>query len=112
MAKTITVPADRGNPVVVQVNGKKYQYTAGATVSVPDEVASLLGNNSQQDVEYGRVPTAPLTPTKRNEDGSGIPVSVSDTGEMFADGEAAADTVLSKLTVNGHTLTKATKQEA
>ena len=54
MSKTITIPSDKGNPVVVVLNGKKYTYAAGATESVPDEVAALLESNSQEAVIYGR----------------------------------------------------------
>lgn len=43
--KTITVPSDWGNPVVVEINtGEKVVLTAGTTVSVPEEVASVIEN--------------------------------------------------------------------
>lgn len=54
MAKTVTIPSDQGNPVVVVLNGKKYIYTAGSTVSVPNEVAALLEANAGNAVIYGR----------------------------------------------------------
>lgn len=34
MSKSVTVPTNKGNPVVVYCNGKKYIYTAGETVTV------------------------------------------------------------------------------
>ena len=43
MAKTITIPAESGFPSIdVWVNGKKYSYPTGQSVSVPDEVAAVL----------------------------------------------------------------------
>ena len=45
MAKSVTVPTNKGNPVVVYCNGKKYIYTAGETATVPDEVAELFANS-------------------------------------------------------------------
>lgn len=42
--KTITIPANVMNPYVVDINGMKYSYAAGSTVSVPDEVAEAITN--------------------------------------------------------------------
>lgn len=43
--KTITVPSDWGNPVVVEINtGEKVVLEAGATIDVEDEVASIIEN--------------------------------------------------------------------
>ena len=53
MAKTITIPTNKGNPVLVSINGKKYKYTAGATVSVPNEVAALLADNQKNEPVTG-----------------------------------------------------------
>jgi hypothetical protein len=39
--KTVAIPTCR-NPFVVIVNHKKYTYTAGETVEVPDEVAEVI----------------------------------------------------------------------
>lgn len=41
--KTVTIPSDY-NPFEVQVAGVRYSYRAGETVSVPDEVASVIEN--------------------------------------------------------------------
>ena len=39
--KTITIPTDR-NPFIVVINNKVYQYRAGETIEVPDEVAEAI----------------------------------------------------------------------
>lgn len=59
MSKTITIPDDRGSRVYVTINGRDYVYTAGETVTVPDEVAALFENNEYQDVVQGRPVVAP-----------------------------------------------------
>ena len=100
MAKTITIPSDKGNPVVAVVNGRKYTYTAGATVSVPDEVAALFEANDDQNVIYGRRTVAPLDPQKRYDGVNGVPVSVGDDGALYADPVAA----VSGIYVDGHKL--------
>ena len=53
MAKTITIPTNKGNPVQVVINGKRYKYTAGASVSVPDEVAALFDDNKAMEPVTG-----------------------------------------------------------
>lgn len=53
MAKTITIPTNKGNPVQVVINGKRYKYTAGASVSVPDEVAALFDDNKANEPVIG-----------------------------------------------------------
>lgn len=104
MARTITIPSDKGNPVFVTLNGKKYTYTAGETVSVPDEVAALFDNNDNEAVIYGRRATAPLEAPERKGDSAGIPVTVDDDGNLYADVDAAAQAVLSEIYVDGHKL--------
>lgn len=42
---TITIPNDVANPFVVIVNGRRYEYEAGVTVEVPDEVAEIIANS-------------------------------------------------------------------
>lgn len=49
MAKTITIPADRGSRLFITVNGTEYAYAAGATVTVPDEVAEAIANMVAED---------------------------------------------------------------
>ena len=39
--KTVKIP-DNMNPYKVRVNGVLYEYPAGATVEVPDEVAKII----------------------------------------------------------------------
>lgn len=58
MSKSVTVPTNKGNPVVVYCNGKKYIYTAGETATVPDEVAELFANSKA---------TEPVTRTDTND---------------------------------------------
>ena len=53
MAKTITIPTNKGNPIQVVINGKRYKYTAGASESVPDEVAALFGDNQANEPVTG-----------------------------------------------------------
>lgn len=43
MAKTVKIP-EYMNPFVCEINGKRYSYEAGVTVSVPDEVAALISD--------------------------------------------------------------------
>lgn len=100
MSKTIQIPSDKGNPVFVTLNGKKYTYTAGETVSVPDEVAALFDNNDGENVIYGRRATAPLEAPKRKGDGGGIPILTDDEGNLYGDGGSSIDAIY----VEGHKL--------
>jgi len=83
MSKTITIPSDKGNPVVVVINGESYKYTAGETVTVPDKVAELLEANAH-NVIYGRAAAAPLG-GDLYDGGNGAPVKVAPNGRMFVD---------------------------
>ncbi len=100
MAKTITIPSDRGSRVSVRLNGTTYTYTAGEVVSVPDEVAALFESNDQQAVTYGRRATAPLEAPKRQAPGRGIPICADDNGNLFGDPGASVDAI----SVEGHKL--------
>ena len=104
MAKTIVIPNDKGNPVTVVLNGKKYVYTAGETVSVPDEVAALLEDNDSEAVVYGRRATAPLEAPKRKGSNVGVPVLTDDDGNLYADAEGVAAAALGEIYVEGHKL--------
>jgi len=53
MSKSVTVPTNKGNPVVVYCNGKKYVYTAGETATVPDEIAELFANSKATEPVTG-----------------------------------------------------------
>lgn len=49
MSKSITIPSDRGSRITVVINGVTYVYQAGATVTVPDEVAAAIANMLAMD---------------------------------------------------------------
>lgn len=67
MSKTVTIPMSP-SPYVVTINNTRYEYKAGATVSVPDEVAALIeANAGNAPVEYD--PTVRLV-TEIGEDAS------------------------------------------
>lgn len=93
MAKTITIPSNRGSRVSVKLNGVTYTYAAGETVSVPDEVAALFESNDEQAVTYGRRATAPLEAPKRLSGNGGIPIHVDDEGNLYGDPGAAIDAI-------------------
>lgn len=42
--KSVKIPDDRKPCFECSINGKRYKYPAGATVSVPDEVADVIAN--------------------------------------------------------------------
>lgn len=48
MSKTVTIPSNV-NWLEICLNGKRFNYQGGATVSVPDEVADLLSNNQKNE---------------------------------------------------------------
>ena len=109
MSKTIVIPSDKGNPVHVVLNGVRYTYTAGETVTVPDEVAALFEDNDGEKVIYGRHAVAPLTAPKRKGDNLGVPVMVDDQGHLYADAggveEIVEEVVDGMIYVEGHKLT-------
>jgi hypothetical protein len=49
MAKSIKIPDDRGSRITVWINGVEYVYAAGATVTVPDEVAAAIADMLAMD---------------------------------------------------------------
>ncbi len=104
MSKTVTIPSDKGNPVTVVINRRKYTYKAGTTVSVPDEVAALLEANDGNSVIYGRRATAPLEAPVRKGSNAGVPVNVDDNGGLYANAEDIAATALEAIYVEGHKL--------
>lgn len=98
MSKQITIPTDKGTPVIVFLNGVKYTYTAGDTVTVPDEIAALFESNAVNDVEYGRRTVAPLEAPARQTGEGGIPIHVDDQGNLFGDAGASIEAIY----VEGH----------
>lgn len=100
MAKTITIPTGLGSRIVVVLNGVKYIYTAGETVSVPDEIAEIFENNDGEKVIYGRRAVAPLEAPERLGNEEGAPVKTDDEGNLYVPAEGVLDAVR----VSGHTL--------
>lgn len=83
MSKTITIPNDKGNPVIVIINGVKYIYPAGSSQTVPDEVAALLENNKAEAVIYGRHAIAPLEASGPYVGSDYVPVYTDIQGNMM-----------------------------
>ena len=83
MSKQITIPSDRGNPVIVVVNGRKYIYAAGSTETVPDEVAALLESNAEIKAVPDRDVFAPLSAAGREDGSDVIPVYADKNGQLW-----------------------------
>lgn len=49
MSKSITIPSNRGSRITVKINETEYVYAAGATVTVPDEVAAQIADMIAND---------------------------------------------------------------
>lgn len=90
MSKTIVIPTDRGSRVRVVVNHKVYEYAAGTTQTVPDEVAELLENSAAEAPVPGRRAVAPLEAPKRDTSGTGAPVRTDDNGNLYVEKNATA----------------------
>ena len=104
MSKSITIPTGYGNPVTVVLNGNKYTYPAGKTVTVPDEVAALFESNEGAAVIYGRRAVAPLEAPERKGSSAGVPVSTDDDGNLYVPAEGVASAALGEIYVEGHKL--------
>ncbi len=104
MSKSITIPTGYGNPVTVVLNGSKYTYPAGKTVTVPDEVAALFESNDGQAVIYGRRAAAPQVAPQRKGDRAGVPVATDDGGDLYVPAEGVAGAALGEIYVEGHKL--------
>lgn len=100
MSKRITIPSDNGTPVIVHLNGVKHTYTAGDTVTVPDEIAALFESNEGNGVSHGRRAVAPLEAPVRQTGEGGIPIHVDDDGNLYGDPGSAIDAIY----VEGHKL--------
>ena len=69
--KTVKIPNDY-DPYIVEVNGKTYKLPAGATMSVPDEVAAVINNYYK------------LSPKEKPVDGGVLPfVTDEDNGKVL-----------------------------
>lgn len=85
MSKSIKIP-DTMNPFVVILNGKKYVYEAGATETVPDEVAELI--ESIPAPASAPAVEAPWEVPEATEDAAGVVLQ----GEAVADAASTAPT--------------------
>ena len=90
MSKTIVIPTDRGSRVRVVINHKVYEYAAGTTQTVPDEVAALLSDSAAEAPVTGRRATAPLEAPERQLGPNGVPVHVADDGSLYVEKDATA----------------------
>lgn len=90
MSKTIVIPNDRGSRVRVVINHKVYEYAAGSTQTVPDEVAALLENSTAEAPVPGRRAVAPLEAPRRQTEG-GVPVHVRDDGSLYINDAASTE---------------------
>ena len=103
MSKTITIPSDLTR-LEVEINGVHYTYTGGETVEVPDDVAALLQNNAANSpAALGTRPVhSPLAAENKKGNKAGVPVMTDESGNLYADADAAAAAALGKIHVNGH----------
>lgn len=67
--KTVTIPTDRQPTFDVYINSRKYSYPAGATVSVPDNVAAVIEEYKAAGPKYA--PAQP--PAQQLPDASALP---------------------------------------
>lgn len=85
---TVTIPTDKGSRVTYSINGVDYTYTAGETVSVPDEVAALIESNVQPEPP-ARAGVAPLVAGYSSGSGMGS-VYADDQGNLYGEGNLSA----------------------
>ncbi len=79
MSKTVTIPNCK-NPYVVIINNKKYIYTAGETVEVPDEVAEVI------EAHITAQHTVPAKPNGGGRTSIGATADWELVGEVVSDG--------------------------
>lgn len=83
--KKVTIPTC-ANPFVVIVNGIKYTYPAGATVSVPDDVAAVIEQHDEAHNNPKPDPVVPpFVPTPSEGGNSGTIPVVEITSELSED---------------------------
>lgn len=99
MAKTITIPSDKGSRVYVTINQTNYVYKAGDTVTVPDEVAALFQDNAYSNLAPRRG-VSPVNPIKYTDGVTGVPIASDEHGNLYADPTAS----VSAIYVEGHKL--------
>lgn len=88
--KTITIPSMYTPYLEVFINGAKRQFPAGQTITVDDDVASII-ENAMRNVPARREPVPPIIP----EDGTpGQVLTKTETGYVWADLPKATDSTL------------------
>lgn len=88
--KTITIPSMYTPYLEVFINGAKRQFPAGQTITVDDDVASII-ENAMRNVPARREPVPPIIP----EDGTpGQVLMKTETGYVWADLPKATDSTL------------------
>lgn len=98
MSKTIVIPTNRGSRVRVVINHTIYEYAAGTTQTVPDEVAALLENSAAEAPTPGRRAVAPLEAPERQTGSGGVPVHVADDGSLYMNPDSTTEGIY----VDGH----------
>ena len=101
MSKTVTIPSDVSR-LEVEINRVHYSYKGGDTVTVPDEVAALLADNLRDVPTDTRPVHSPLAAENKKGDKAGVPVMTDESGNLYADADAAAAAALGKIYVDGH----------
>jgi len=74
----VTIP-EGDNPFIVRIQGKKYEYEAGATVNVPDSVAALLANRTN-------ISAPPVPVYESFKAGNGVEMASGALGVNIGDG--------------------------
>lgn len=79
MSKIVTIPT-WSNPFTVSINDTDYTYPAGATLSVPDEVAAAIEAATRKK---------PFVPVEAPFEGDGSPNAVLYTAQTLTDEQKA-----------------------
>lgn len=88
--KPVTIPSMYTPYLEVYINGAKKQFPAGQTITVDDDVASII-ENAMKNVPARREPVPPIIP----EDGTpGQVLMKTETGYEWADLPVATDSTL------------------
>lgn len=91
MSKSITIPSNRGSRITVKINETEYVYAAGATVTVPDEVAAQIADMIANDPGGTRE-------TATDELLAGVAKDIDDLKDAVGDLEDAVDDLDDRVT--------------